>query len=147
MSVNRNAIEAAREAFNSGDLDGYLEIYDEDVVAHGYAPGPLDHAGVSSFYREIAAGLADARLDFPDVLEEGDRLAVRFSLTATHSGPLLGIPATGRSIALQGITLLRFRDGRVVERWQSADMLGLLTQLGAFPAPREAGEATVAART
>ena len=45
------------------------------------------------------------------------------------------MPATGREVEIAGITILAFRDGLVVERWASADMLGALVQIGAVPAP------------
>jgi predicted ester cyclase len=47
----------------------------------------------------------------------------------------MGVPATGRDIALPGITILRFEGDRTVERFSQADMLGLLVQIGAVPAP------------
>jgi predicted ester cyclase len=47
----------------------------------------------------------------------------------------MGVPATGRDIALPGTTILRFEGSRAVERWSQADMLGLLVQLGAIPPP------------
>ena len=53
----------------------------------------------------------------------------------THHGEFMGVPATGTQIALAGITILRFEGDQVVERWSQADMLGLLVQLGAVPAP------------
>jgi predicted ester cyclase len=56
-------------------------------------------------------------------------------MTGRHVGEFMGVPATGTPIALPGITILCFRDGRCVERFSRADMLGLLIQLGAVPAP------------
>jgi predicted ester cyclase len=45
----------------------------------------------------------------------------------------MGIPATGRRVSVNGITILRFADGRCVERWSQTDFLGMLQQLGALP--------------
>ncbi len=47
----------------------------------------------------------------------------------------MGVPATGAEIVLPGITILDFRGDRVIERFSEADMLGLLVQIGATPAP------------
>jgi hypothetical protein len=47
----------------------------------------------------------------------------------------MGVPPSGRAFVLNGQTAMRFRDARVVERWTTADLLGLLVQLGAVPAP------------
>jgi predicted ester cyclase len=56
-------------------------------------------------------------------------------MSGIHSGTFLNVPASGRPYVLPGITVLRFAGGKVTERWSSADMLGLLVQVGALPAP------------
>jgi len=137
MSKNGDALNAAVAAWNAGDLDGYLTLYDESIRLHGYAPVPLDKAGVRGFYQMIhtaltAAGAASPALRLEEVIEQGDRIAARFALTGEHRGPFMGVPTTGRSITLSGITIMHFRDGRVTERWATADMLGLLVQIGAW---------------
>ena len=53
----------------------------------------------------------------------------------THTGQFMGVPASGNDIALPGITILHFEGASVVERFSQADMLGLMVQLGAIPAP------------
>jgi predicted ester cyclase len=60
---------------------------------------------------------------------------VRFTMSARHVGEFMGVPPTGRDIALPGITTLRFDGDRCVERHTQTDMLGLMVQLGAVPAP------------
>jgi predicted ester cyclase len=137
MSKNSDALNAAVTAWNAGDLDGYLTLYDESIRLHGYAPAPLDKAGVRAYYQMIhnaltAVGAASPALRLEDVIEQGDRIAARFMLTGEHRGPFMDVPSTGRSIALPGITIMHFRDGRVTERWATADMLGLLAQIGAW---------------
>ena len=61
--------------------------------------------------------------------------AIRFTMTGRHVDEFMGVPASGTAIALPGITILHFRGGRVIERFSQADMLGLLIQVGAVPAP------------
>jgi predicted ester cyclase len=56
-------------------------------------------------------------------------------MTGRHVGEFMGVPATGSLIALPGITILHFRGSRCIERFSQADMLGLLIQIGAVPAP------------
>ena len=73
-------------------------------------------------------------IDLEEVIEQGDILAARFTLGGRHVGELLGVAATGREITIRGATFMRFRDGRIAERWQHADDLGLLQQLGLIPA-------------
>lgn len=135
MSDQTDALERARERWNAGDLRGYLSLYGDDIRLHGYTPEPMRKADVETFYDGIFAAFESPQLVFEDVLQTGDSITIRFTLTGTHVGPFMGVPATGRAIALRGITILRFEGSAVVERWSCADMLGLLIQLGAIPPP------------
>jgi predicted ester cyclase len=73
------------------------------------------------------------------VVAEGDRVAGRFSLQGTHTGTLLGIPATGKRVSAGVMVIARFdARGKWVEDWAVWDQLGLLQQLGAVPAPAAA---------
>jgi steroid delta-isomerase-like uncharacterized protein len=132
---NETALDQAVGRWNAGDLDGYLELYDAAIRLHGYAPDPMDRAEVARFYAGIFAAFPGCTLTLHETFSDGDRLACRFTLTGRHDGPFLGVPATGRDIALPGITVLHFRDGRCIERWSCADMLGVLVQIGAVPPP------------
>lgn len=135
MTEQRDAIDRAVAAANRGDLDGYMELYDASVVLHGYGPEPIDFEGAKEFYGTLLGALSEPHLTIDDALQEGDKVAVRYTLSGTHTGELMGVPATGRSVALTGQSIFRFSGAKVVERRQAADMLGLLVQLGAIPAP------------
>ncbi len=115
-------------------------MYADDLRFHGVEPGPLDKPSVIAFYEQIwaalgAPGRPSPQLDVHEQLVDGDLYSGRFVLSGEHRGDFMGVPATGRPYVLEGITIMRFREGRVVERWTSADFLGLLVQLGAVPAP------------
>ena len=69
---------------------------------------------------------------------EGERVVARWTGTGTHEAELMGIPPTGRQVAMPLIDVNRIAGGRLVERWAEADMLGLLQQLGVIPAPAQA---------
>jgi steroid delta-isomerase-like uncharacterized protein len=133
---NQAAFARAVDRWNAGDLDGYLEVYAEDVRLHGFGPEPLDKDGGRAFYEALAAAFPGSRLHVHDTFGAGGRLTARFTLTGRHDGTFLGVPATGRQIALAGITILHFRDGACVERWSCSDVLGVLVQIGAVPPPR-----------
>ena len=132
---NRAALDAAVAAWNTGDGESYLAIYDPSVRHHGVGPEPFDQAANRASYEGIWAAFPGCQLSLDETVAEGDRLAARFHLSGVHRGEFMGIAPTGRMIVLNGHTTMRFRDGRVVERWTTADMLGLMVQLGAIPAP------------
>lgn len=138
----RRILELAIADFNAafGDparCDAYLRLYDETIVLHGYPPGVEGLDGARAFYGQIWGALPDGQLTTEDVIARSDRIAARFRLTGTHTGgPLLGVPAAGAAIDVTGMTVLRFgTHGRVVERWQALDQLGLLVQLGVIAVP------------
>ncbi len=135
QSENVAAVERAVEHMNSGNLEGYLEMYADDLTLHGYPPGVEGKEGVSAFYAAFAKALPDVELTLEDAVSDGDKVAVRYTIKGTHSDELMGVPATGNRVDVSGQSFFRFEDGRVVERWQSLDAVTLLTQIGALPAP------------
>jgi ketosteroid isomerase-like protein len=140
MTTPADRVEAARQSWNAGDLPGYLRLYAEDLRFHGVRPEPMDKPSVTAFYQEFwsalgAPGRANPQLQFHERLVDGDLVSCRFTVSGEHRGDFMGVPATGRPYLLEGITIMRFRGEQVVERWTSADFLGLLVQLGAVPAP------------
>ena len=57
----------------------------------------------------------------------------------TFKGELAGIPPTGKSSIVTGMTVDRFMNGKVVESWGLFDQFGMLQQLGVIPTPRQSG--------
>jgi predicted ester cyclase len=135
VATAQEALTKAVDSWNAGDLDGYLELYRDDIRLHGYAPEPMGKTEVRGFYEGIFAGFGSPQLDFHEVLWDGDACSIRFTMTGRHVGEFMGVPATDTEIALQGITILHFEGDQLVERFSQADMLGLLVQVGAMPAP------------
>jgi len=132
---NRAALRRAIEGWNQGDREAYLKLYDSRAVLHGYqgvGPG-LD--GIRQFYGGFWSAFPSSRIDLDQVVAEGDKAACSFTLAGLHLGEFNGIPATGKQVAISGITVLRFANGQCVERWSQADFLGLLQQLGVIPSP------------
>ena len=132
------AVERARTAWNNGDLSAYLALYDDKIRLHGYSPEPMEKAAVRAFYENVQAALGEGergppRLVFHEIMTDQNLYCCRFTMSGTHRGPFMGVPATGKSYALNGITIMRFSGERVIERWSQADMLGLMIQIGAIP--------------
>jgi predicted ester cyclase len=120
------------EEFNSGG-DIANEIIHPRFVDHTNPPG-MQHgiAGHQAIVALFRGAFPDMRWRVEDSVAESDRVVVRLSLEATHTGAFFGIPATGRPIRVQGVHILRIADGRLAEHWGSNDDLGLMRQLGAI---------------
>jgi steroid delta-isomerase-like uncharacterized protein len=137
MSSDGNAAiyRAVLDRANAGDLAGYLDLYSDDVVFGGVSQEPMDKAGVVAFHENFYAAFPGVQVEVLDLIESGDQLAARLLLSGPHEGPFLGAPASGNDVQLAITTILTMRDGKCVERWSTADMLGLLIQVGAVPPP------------
>jgi predicted ester cyclase len=108
----------------------------DDVVLHGYTPEPLTpKATVKGFYQVLFDAFPDCHVDTEAMYVQRDVLTWRFRFSGTHTGTFQGIPPSGRSFSIPGITILRFGANRCVERWSVADFLGMMIQIGAIPAP------------
>ena len=124
------------ELINSGDIDGFGALMADDFVEHEALPGfPPGRDGVVAFFRTLRTAFPDLRMNPDDVLVDGDKAVARVTTTGTHQAEFMGIPATGRSIDVQVIDIMRFgADGLVTEHWGVFDALGMMQQLGAIPA-------------
>ncbi|MBI4213750.1 MAG: ester cyclase [Chloroflexi bacterium] len=91
-------------------------------------------SGVRGFRALIdmaTSAFPDLHVEVHDVLGEGDRVAARLTISGTHRGVFMGtIQPTGTRAVWEGIDIFRLMDGRIFERWNSRDLLGLMTQLG-----------------
>ena len=65
-----------------------------------------------------------------EAIAEGDMVAVRFEVQATHTGIGLPYEPTGRAVKFMGISMLEVEDGKLKRAWNSWDQLGMLIQLG-----------------
>jgi predicted ester cyclase len=72
-----------------------------------------------------------------DQVTEGDKVVNRMTITGTHQGEFMGVPATGKSFSLLTVAIFRVRDGSITHRWGQADVMGMMQLLGA--APQSAG--------
>jgi predicted ester cyclase len=135
MATSQEALSAAVDSWNAGDLDGYLKLYDENIRLHGYSPEPMGKTEVRGFYEATFAGISSNSLEFHETLWDGNKCTIRFTMSGRHTGEWLGVPGTDTEVAVPGITILHFDGDQVVERWSQADLLGFLVQVGAVPAP------------
>ena len=116
-----------------GARERYVDFYDDAVKLQGYPPGIEGKEGARAFYYGFFDAFDDGRVEVEEILVEGDTAAIRFRLTGTHAGELLGVPASGNPVDVTGQSFIRVRDGKFVERIQQMDGVALLQ--GAIPAP------------
>ncbi|HEY6615073.1 MAG TPA: ester cyclase [Vicinamibacterales bacterium] len=119
----------------SGRAASIDEMLASDAVVHGLGPslrGPSEFKPFQALYR---SAFPDIDIQVDDVLAEGDLVAARWSGVGTHRGDGLGFRATSKRAQFKGLVILRVRDGKIVEGWNSFDQLGMLQQLGVVTLP------------
>jgi steroid delta-isomerase-like uncharacterized protein len=133
--VEKNRALALRNfrAFDSGDLSTLEETTAPNFVDHspleGQLPGFTGTKQASAAYR---TAFPDAKIFIEDTIAEADKVVIRWSGYATHSGPFLNIPPTKKRVTLQGITIFRVVKGRVAEQWGELNLYSILRQVNAF---------------
>ena len=88
---------------------------------------------IKQFFSSFFSAFPDTHGTLEDIVVEGDKVAQRWTLTATHKGEFMGIPPTNKRITIQAIEIDRVVGGKFVECWERFDTLGFMQQLGAVP--------------
>lgn len=122
------------EAFNKRNLAIADEILSSNYIFHAATGSQLNGPTAwKQFISETHNAFPDINCNVENIACDGDILAVRVSLTGTHTGLFRGIPATGKKVAIQEATFFRFEGDKPVEQWQFLNQLVLLNQLGVTP--------------
>ncbi len=132
-AANISTQERFGKAVNTNNLSDLHHLVAPQCVDHDPAPnqarGP---EGYIALFAEMIAAFPDLAVAVEHLTADDDTVAIAYTLTGTHRGSFMGIPATGRQITARGVQLARFdSEALMVERWGSSDQLGILEQLGA----------------
>lgn len=122
------------DVLDQGRFDKYAESHADDFVAHtGDHDATLAEDMAAA--KEERKALPDMHVKVNQMVAEGDTVVVywRASGTNTHEG--MGLPATGRKIIVPGMTIFRFKKGKISEEWSVFDMSSAMQQAGLCPAP------------
>ena len=120
------------EMINTHDPDAVDRFVAEDYVNHNafVADGRESNR---QFWTVFFAGLPDVRVTMEDLVVSGDRVVGRFVYRGTHTGDLMGIPATGKHVEMRSIDIWRVQNGMFVEHWDELNLLQVFQQIGALP--------------
>jgi steroid delta-isomerase-like uncharacterized protein len=131
--VTRRFYEDIINQKNVDAIDGFCTT---DFVDHNPPPGRKgDRDATKQQFLELAAAFPDLKMTVQDQIAEGDRVVNRVLLRGTQKGEYMGIPASGKTVEIGGIDIIRMVDGKAAERWGYFDDVTLMQQLGALPGP------------
>ena len=136
MSAENEAL--VRRFFEEFYNDRRAEVADEivasDYVSHGPKAPPAEGPDGVKARVALYQDSVDGHWTIDEIFSAGDRVVTRWTGTGTHVGDLMGIPPTGKPIAIEAISVHRIENGQIAEEWTVWDALGLLQQVGAVPA-------------
>ena len=128
---NKGRLIRALEAFNDTQRrEEYFQLYADEAVLHRSPPLAPGIESIKQSYRSLWGAFPDAQITLGNVVAEGEFVANNFRLRGTHRGPFLGVSASGKRIDVEGVTILKFADGKCIERWSQTDVMGIMRQIG-----------------
>ena len=125
------------QIYNAGNLEAIFEVYAPEFISHPNSVshnGILGPDGIREFVCMLRAAIPDIHFDVLDEIASQDRVVTRWKMQGTLLGSLFGFQPTGKIGFVTGITIHRVVNGKVMEAWEEADMLGAFDQFGIIPA-------------
>jgi steroid delta-isomerase-like uncharacterized protein len=133
---SKAVVQRFRDALNVGDLDGAFAVLAPNAVVHMQsALEPLTREDFKQLGQAMLSAFTDGMATVEDMIADGDTVVSRLMFRGIHTGDLMGIPPTGKSVAIAETTIDRIADGRIVESWRLFDQMTMMQQLGVLPAP------------
>ena len=138
MSTEDNKALARRafeETINQRNWAVFDELHVPDYVCHYASRTIQGREPFKQFLSMLLTAFPDVHVTIEDLIGEGDRVVIRYTYRGTHKGDLMGIPPTGKQVAVTGIEIMRVANGKILEEWIISD---LMQQIGVVPAPGQA---------
>jgi len=129
---NKAAIRQFFDGMNKGDFTIWDKLCAPGYIFH-HNTGDYTIEQSKKYMSNILAALPDSNASIEDMVAEGDKVALRYTLRGTHKGIFRGIAPTGKQITVTAFEINRLSGGKCVETWGVTDYLSIMQQLGAIP--------------
>ena len=138
MSTERNKAVIRRyfdDVINGGNPASAVELFAPDYTLYFAGNPPIGAADLAGFAAAFQGAFPDFRDEVQEIIAEDDRVAARGVSRGTHRGAFMGIPASGKEVVVNWISLFRLTpEGRIREARVAFDQFSLMQQIGAIPA-------------
>lgn len=124
------------DIYGKGKIELIPEAMNDDFVEHDPLTGRRDRSGVEQAVQMYRSAFPDMTMQVVDSVQGGDVVTARWRAVGTHKGELLGIAPTNKRVTIEGISMIRFENGKAKEAWVQWDALGMMRTLGALPEPQ-----------
>jgi predicted ester cyclase len=137
VRANKAVVEAfERDVLNGHHGDHAAKYLSANMQWHGGTVGTVAGGGnVAGLLTTVVTSIPDLHADQQDIFGQGDEVVVRLVVTGTQTGPLLGIPASGRAVRWDATDLYRLSGGKITEEWAAEDFTAFLADTGTYKAP------------
>jgi len=111
--------------------DVIKRVFDGDLSVLDRHPGMTS---LRQHFPSFKAAFPDIKAELQQTMVDGDRVAMHWILSGTHTGTLYGIPPTGKAVRMQNVSMARVEGDRIVQYNSEVGWLTALMQIGALPA-------------
>jgi predicted ester cyclase len=130
------AREYIERVFNAHQPELAAEYFTPSVKWHGGTLGTIEGPdNVVALLQGFIGGLPDLNAAEEDAFAQGEFVAMRLVIDATHGGPLFGVPATGNHVHWTAVDIYRIEDGKIAEEWAADDLTAILHDTGVYSPP------------
>jgi len=118
------------ELIEQGSQQSALDILSTNFINHAAPDGQAGADALMYFFTQILrVGLSDLRVLIDRQVAEADLVTTHKRITGTHTGNLMGVPATGRTVIIEVIDILKVQQGKVTDHWGVNTFAAALAQL------------------
>ncbi len=141
---NKAIVQRFWKVWEEGNIDLVDELLAADHVNHNPATPdqPAGAEGVREVVNMFRSAMPDLKVVIEDMIAEGDKVVVRYTLEGTHEGELFDVAPTGQRLSIKSIAVERVSESKLQEHWRITDSLDMMQQLGVVP---ESGQESVQA--
>jgi predicted ester cyclase len=119
-----------KEFLETGNPEVLKEIVADTFTNHTAAPGtPKDISGIIQFITALHKGFSDISIQIDDIIGEGDMVASRKTISATHTGEMMGHMPTGKKVSMNVIEIVGLKDGKYIDHWSRNDFMQVIQSL------------------
>jgi len=123
------------KALNDHDAEAFSATYADDAVVESPLGGTHQgRAAIRAVVDAFLVALTDATFTVDDLIIDGDRVVLVFTLSGTDTGGLMGMAPSGRPALLPMVVVCRVADGLIVHERRIYDFTGMLVQIGVLKA-------------
>jgi steroid delta-isomerase-like uncharacterized protein len=129
LKQNKETALAVSLAIMDGRWNDLDQLLDKDFTytGDGFVFTKDEYIG---FMQDMKAAFSNLEMKFPSIMAEDDMVSIRFISTAVNTGSFMGAPVNKKNLEVHGIFMRKIKNGKVMQEWQTTDLLGVMKQIG-----------------